>query len=94
MTDTDKKLIEKGIYFTYDEVMKAFDDCIKNKRNSSNAVHFTINKIENLIALCDDVNNVTYEIGTSITFIVKFPVYREVFAADFRDRVIHHLVMK
>lgn len=46
MNETDKKLIEKGIYFTYDEILKAYDDCIKNKRNSSNAVHFNIDKIE------------------------------------------------
>lgn len=93
MPNTDKTLMEKGIYFTYDEVLKAYDDCIKNKRNSSNAIHFNINKLENLIQLCNDVNDGSYKIGMSITFIVKFPVYREVFAADFRDRVIHHLVM-
>lgn len=35
----------------------------------------------------------TYEIGRSIAFIVTKPKKREVFAADFRDRVVHHLVM-
>lgn len=35
----------------------------------------------------------TYEIGTSICFLVTRPKLREVFAADFRDRIIHHLIM-
>ena len=35
----------------------------------------------------------TYEIGRSIAFIVTKPKKREVFAVDFRDRVVHHLVM-
>ena len=34
----------------------------------------------------------TYEIGTSTCFIVKYPKYREVFAASFRDRIIHHWI--
>jgi hypothetical protein len=35
----------------------------------------------------------TESIGRSIAFIVDRPVKREIFAADFRDRVVHHLVI-
>lgn len=35
----------------------------------------------------------TTQIGRSIAFIVNKPVKREIFAADFRDRVVHHLVI-
>lgn len=52
-----------------------------------------MNETDNLITLCDEINNGTYKIGTSIVFIVRYPVYREVFAADFRDRIVHHLIM-
>ena len=34
----------------------------------------------------------TYAIGQSICFIVDKPVKREIFAADFRDRIVHHLI--
>ena len=44
--------------------------------------------------LCSDVNDRTYEISKSICFIVTRPKKREVFAADFRDRVVHHVVME
>ena len=38
-------------------------------------------------------NDRTYEIGKSDAFCVTRPKVREVFAARFRDRVVHHLVM-
>ncbi|MCD8207097.1 MAG: RNA-directed DNA polymerase [Bacteroidales bacterium] len=79
--------------FSYGEVEKAFKDCIKNKKNTANAMKYSEYSVRNIMDLCDEINSMTYEIGPSITFIVKFPVYREVFAADFRDRVIHHLIM-
>lgn len=34
----------------------------------------------------------TYELGRSICFIVEEPSLREIFAASFRDRVVHHLL--
>ena len=40
-----------------------------------------------------EINNGTYRIGRSIAFIVDNPVKREIFAADFRDRVVHHLII-
>lgn len=87
-------MINNPLYsFTYDEMFLAYEDCMKNKRTTANATKFSINATENLIKLCDEVNERKYVIGPSITFVVKFPVLREVFAADFRDRVIHHLVM-
>lgn len=79
--------------FTIEEVYKAYNDCMHNKKSTANAIKFSVDGMEKLMALCDEVNDGTYEIGNSITFIVKFPVLREVFAADFRDRIIHHLIM-
>lgn len=84
----------KAYCFSYGEVFEAYEDCIKNKRNTSNAREFEIDYIEKVTRLCDDINDGTYEIGKSIAFVVTFPVYREVFAADFRNRIVHHLVIK
>ena len=38
--------------------------------------------------LLGDVNNRSYQIGPSTTFIVTKPKKREIFAADFKDRVV------
>lgn len=46
----------------------------------------------NLFRLERQLQNRTYRPGQSIAFIVQKPKIREIFAADFRDRVIHHLL--
>ena len=76
-----------------EELFEAYFDCRSNKRNTSNALAFEIDYESNLIELQNDLNNKTYKIGKSIAFIVNKPVKREIFAADFRDRVVHHFLI-
>lgn len=73
-----------------EEIFTAYYDCRKNKRNTHNAIKFEIHLEQNIFALIDDVFNGTYSPDRSIAFIVNKPVKREIFAADFRDRVVHH----
>lgn len=76
-----------------EELFQAYFECRKNKRNTANALTFEIDYENNLVQLCEEINNGTYKIGRSIAFIVDKPVKREIFAADFRDRVVHHLII-
>jgi len=76
-----------------EELFEAYFECRKNKRNTANAIAFEIDYENSLVQLCKEINNGTYQIGRSIAFIVDKPVKREIFAADFRDRVVHHLVI-
>ncbi|WP_262377372.1 RNA-directed DNA polymerase [Pseudomonas veronii] len=46
----------------------------------------------NLLELYDDLIAGTYRPGRSICFVVTRPKAREVWAAAFRDRVVHHLL--
>jgi len=71
----------------------AYFDCRKHKRSTPNARHFEINYEEKLIELWHEVNTRQYVIGKSICFLVHRPKLREVFAADFRDRIVHHIIM-
>lgn len=77
-----------------EDVFEAYYECRKHKRNKRGAIHFEVNLEENLIRLWEDLCNGSYEPKSSIVFIVEEPVKREIFAADFRDRVVHHLVLK
>lgn len=81
-------------YVTFPQLYKAYKDCRRHKRNKVSAAEFEMNLHENLQSLYEDLNNGTYEIGTSIAFVVTKPKYREVFAADFRDRIVHHLLIR
>ncbi|MFA6904482.1 MAG: RNA-directed DNA polymerase, partial [Gallionellaceae bacterium] len=40
----------------------------------------------------DELRNGTYRPGKSICFVITRPKPREVWAADFRDRIVHHLL--
>ncbi len=77
---------------TLPNLFTAYYNCRKNKRNSINALDFEINYESNLIKLYDEIIKREYEIWKSTVFIVKDPVKREVFAADFRDRIVHHYI--
>lgn len=81
-------------YISLEEVFEAYYECRKNKRGTANALNFESDYERGLVELCNDINDKRYEIGRSIAFIVTRPVKREVFAADFRDRIVHHLVAR
>lgn len=80
-------------YVSYGELYKAYKDCRKRKRGTYNALEFEINENVELHKLWRELNTKTYEVGKSIVFCVDKPVKREVFAANFRDRIVHHLVI-
>ena len=83
-------------YVSYEELYQAYLDCRKRKRNTLNALYFEINDNIKLYNLWKDINTYTYKIGKSICFVLQNEFgtpYREVFAADFRDRIIHHLIV-
>ena len=67
-------------------------DCRRNKRNSASAIAFEAHLESNLCDLNDELLGGSYSPGRSICFVVTRPKPREVWAAEFRDRVVHHLL--
>ncbi|MDQ7022089.1 MAG: hypothetical protein Q9M97_00905 [Candidatus Gracilibacteria bacterium] len=78
----------------FDELYLSFLECSKNKSSTINAVNFIIDKERKLISLRQDLETKKYKPGKSIYFMVTKPKIREVFAADFRDRIIHHFFIR
>lgn len=75
------------------ELFEAYFACRKNKRNTINALRFETDFETELFKLRDEIEAGTYQPKRCIAFIVNKPVKREIFAADFRDRVVHHYVI-
>ena len=73
-------------------IFDAYFSCRKEKRNTLNQLEFEFNLEPNLMQLFHDLKNNKYEIGPSLAFVIKHPKIREVWASDFRDRVVHHLI--
>ena len=75
--------------------LQAYDDCCKNKKTSRQCTIYRIHYEEDLFKLAYEVKSRTYQPSTSVCFCVSRPKVREVFAADFRDRIVQHwIVMK
>jgi len=77
--------------FTFAELTQAYFDCRKSKRNTASALAFEQDLEANLRDLYDELIDGTYAPGKSICFVITRPKPREVWAADFRDRIVHHL---
>jgi len=75
------------------EYFEAYFSCRRNKRTTTNAIAFETDYEAQLVKLYQEVNDRTYAPGRSVAFIVNKPVQREIFAAEFRDRIIHHLLI-
>ena len=69
----------------------AYYDARKHKALRSYVRKWEANLKENMEMLCDDLMNRTYKPLPSKCFIVDYPKKREIFAAIFRDRIVHHL---
>ena len=77
---------------TVSELFQAYYDCRKMKRNTWNALLFEQNLERNLMDLYYELVSGEYSPGRSIMFVITRPKPREVWAADFRDRVVHHVL--
>lgn len=78
---------------SFAELYRHYINCRRNKRNTVNALKFEVRQELALLDLLDELNNRTYTPGRSVCFVNRRPKLREIFAADFRDRIVHHLVV-
>ena len=75
-----------------ESLFEAYWDCRKNKSRTISASEFEVHYEENLIELHKEIVEGTYTQRPSITFVITKPDYREIFAANFRDRIVHHWI--
>ncbi|MCX6719771.1 MAG: RNA-directed DNA polymerase [Candidatus Staskawiczbacteria bacterium] len=80
--------------FNYKKLYLAYLACRKTKRKTINALKFEYTLERNIFLLQKELETKNYKPGRSICFVVKNPSPREIFAAGFRDRVVHHLLVR
>ena len=78
--------------YSFDLLVQAYHDCRHNKRTTTSALRFEQDQERNLIDLHEELIDGSYRPGRSICFVITRPKPREVWAAQFRDRVVHHLL--
>lgn len=77
-------------HISFESLIEAYYDCRRNKRTKNECVRFEYNRERTLIELHRQIEAGEYIPSPSKAFIVDYPVNREVFAADFVDRIVHH----
>jgi RNA-directed DNA polymerase len=73
-------------------IFSAYELARKGKKSRPQVMLFELDREQNLIELYEDLVVRCYKIDFSTCFIYTDTVKREVFAASFRDRIVHHLV--
>ncbi len=74
------------------DLFRAYYDARKHKRRTFNVISFEENYETKLFKLYKEIISGKYAISPSVCFISFKPLKREIFAADFRDRIVHHFV--
>lgn len=70
----------------------AYLNCLRNKLTTKECSLYRMTSETDLRRLAYEVKNRTYTPGMSTCFVVKRPKLREVFAANFRDRIVQHWI--
>lgn len=81
------------INLDFNTVLAAYKKCSKGKRRSLDCARFESQLGKEVTSLTNDINSRTYYPGESRCFVVTKPRPREIWASQFRDRVVHHLIV-
>lgn len=76
----------------YSDLYIAYYQAIRHKAYKPYVQLYDLDLERNLRELVEELYNRRYRPGSSTCFIVRHPKQREVFAADFRDRIVHHYI--
>ena len=86
-----KKMKEE---ITFEELYNAYLLCLKNKKKKRGTYNFVNeNLCENLVNLLDKLNTHTYNPKPSNCYVITEPALREIYAAQFEDRIVQHFYM-
>lgn len=99
-TQNNNKYNENGVrpvaaleYETKKGWVEAYEDCCRHKMTSLQCALYRLDMEDDLLQLAEEVMSRTYEPSTSTCFVVTHPVLREIFAANFRDRIVQHWII-
>jgi len=78
----------------FQDILQAYQKCRINKRSTLSSIQFEENLEKNIIQLTSDLTSHQYQIKPYSCFAIQDPKLREIWAADFGDRIIHHFLIE
>ena len=80
---------------TFEELYEAYTICLQNKKKKVGTYGFVNeNLCENLMRVLEELNSRTYVPKPSNCYVITDPALREIYAAQFSDRIVQHFYMK
>lgn len=80
--------------FSFCNLYRHYHACRKNKRGTINALKFELDAESQLYQLSLELQNKSYHPSCAVCFVLEKPKLREIIAADFRDRVVHYVLVE
>lgn len=77
----------------YTNIYTRYRQCRRRKRRTVNALLFEQDLEQNIFRIAQELRSGTYQPRPALAFMLQKPKQREIFAADFYDRVVHHLLV-
>jgi len=92
MPKTYNNLYSKII--SLDNLILAWKKARKGKTKKDYVIEFEADLIGNLLKLQEELKNQTYKPKPLTTFILRDPKTRKISKSDFRDRIVHHALVR
>ncbi|BAE49264.1 Retron-type reverse transcriptase [Paramagnetospirillum magneticum AMB-1] len=87
-------IIQQPSEITVAQLFEAYYECRRHKRTTRSALAFEVALEANLMQLLTELRAGTWWPAPATVFAITRPKPREVWAAQFRDRIVHHLVYR
>lgn len=87
----------KNLYheiYSFQNLFLAYKKARKGKTKKNYVKQFEENLYENLFKLQEELKSQTYKPKLLITFILRDPKTRRISKSDFRDRIVHHALVR
>lgn len=79
----------------FERIYEAYINCAKKKQLTPSCLQFSFGCLsENINKIVEDINNRKYVYGVSTAFVITYPTPREIYASQFRDRIIQHFFVE
>ena len=76
--------------FSFRALYRAYRQCRRRKRGTANAQRYDLRLLDNLVETAEALAARSWSPRRSVCFVTTRPKAREIHAADFADRVVHH----
>jgi len=88
-----QRAYSEPLRFSFAHVYRAWQSCQRGKRGTKAAQRYEVRLLDHLMATVQALQNDSWRPSRATRFVTLRPKPREILAADFADRVVHHIIV-